>query len=272
MTSRRRFGEDEARALWRRAAELQAASEAAEQRLLPGPGDPEEEHGLTLAELAAVAEGAGIHPDHVRMALAEGSLPDAEAIRPDRWPARALRRVVGAAGDVIEDSRVIGAPPERVLASLRRVFAAPPFLLVPEPMLGEDPLTDGVLVYRLSTTDANSFASSMNWADARVVLATVRADGEGTRLRLRVPLFRRGLNLALAGGAGAGGTWLGLFAGGSLAGTLGLSALIAAPVALAGAAAGVVGFRALYRGVLRGGQEAVRTLGEAVAQDTASDA
>lgn len=266
MTDRRRIGEDEARELWRRAAELQAASERAEQRLLPVP---EEEEGLSLAEIAAVAEGAGIHPDHVRVALAERRLRDAAEIRPDRLPARMLRRVVGEGLDVIEAARTIGAPPERVLESVRRLFPQAPFHLMAEMSIGEDPLRDGVLVYRLgrSSTDASEFAGAMNWADARVVVVTIRPEGEGARLRLRIPLFRRGVNLAFASGAGAGGTWLGLLAGGGLAGALGLSALVAAPVAVAGAAAGLAAFRGLYRGVLRGGEGAVRTLVEAVALD-----
>lgn len=263
MSDPRRIPEDEARELFRRAAELQAASERAAGAL---PAAPAEEPGMSLAEVTAAAEGAGIHPDFVRVALAERRLPDADDIRRDRLPARVLRRVVSGDADVIEAERLIPAPAARVLEAVRRVFPQSPFMLVAEASLGDDPLRDGVLVYRMASKHEGEFARTMNLADARVLLVTLRAEEGGTRVRVRVPLFRRGVNLAGATGFSAGGGWLGGFGGTVLAGAVGVAALpVIVPAAGLGALLGVGLYRQLYRGLFRGGRAAVDQLLQAVA-------
>ncbi|MGH7463275.1 MAG: hypothetical protein ACREMA_19890, partial [Longimicrobiales bacterium] len=203
-----RITEEEARALWQRAAELQSAAEKAGQRikaLTPADGE-----GFSLEQVSAGAQGAGIDPDYVRLALAERRLPDAHAIRPDRRDARWFRRLMGNAPDAIEFERMLNAPGAVVLPALRSVFTGPPFALIPESSLGEDLLRDGVLVYRINKL-STPFHNDLEWADARVIIVALRAEGDRTRVRVRVPLFRRGINLALTGGSaglfGAGGTW-----------------------------------------------------------------
>src|SRR5690606_6000432 len=118
-----RVTDEEARELWRRAAEVHAAADRSRAgRAVVRAG----ERGLTLEDVSAAAEGAGIGADYVRLALAERRLPDGGAIRRDRWAARWLRRVVGDA-DAIQVSRVVQAEPARVLDAFRAIAERPPY-------------------------------------------------------------------------------------------------------------------------------------------------
>ena len=268
MTERpKRITEAEAAELWRRAAELQAHAETRGQALVPVDEEGDEE-GLSLEQVSAAAESAGIAPDYVALALAERRLPDADEIRPARWSVRSARWLLDRVG-AIEVSRVLPAPPERVFEAVRAVFPAAPFELLSEDTVGGDPLRGGVLVYRLGSTDASEFHSSLNWADARVVLATIRAEGEGTRLTLRAPLFRRGINVAATSVLSGLGAWGGAAVGGGVAGLVAAApALVLLPVlagVAAGGAAGVGLYRGFYRWASRGGEAALKRLLQAVA-------
>lgn len=266
-----RVTDEEARELWRRAAELHAAADRsqASRRALVRAG----ERGLTLEDVSAAAEGAGIDPDYVRLALAERRLPDGDAIRRDRWTARWLRRVVGDA-DAIEVSRVVRAEPARVLEAFRAVAERMPYGLQLEDGIGEDPLRDGVLIYRRGAPAASAFDSALELADVRVVFVTVRTAGDGSLVRLHVPLFRRGVNLTLSGVStgmfGAGGSWAGWSLGGALAAALGAASVAALAAsagvgAVAGGAIGLGGFRRLYHGLVRRAESALNGLLAAVA-------
>jgi hypothetical protein len=116
-----RIAEDEARRLWRRAAEMQVAEERA---LLAAGRTGPAGHGLSLDQVSAAAEGAGIDPDFVRIALAEQRLPDADRIRRDAWTARWLRRILDDR-DVIATTRIVAAPPDRVLAAFDATVTGP---------------------------------------------------------------------------------------------------------------------------------------------------
>src|SRR5690606_30893901 len=109
----------------------------------------------------------------------------------------------------------------------------------------------------------------LDFADGRTLLVTVRPEDAGTRLRIRAPLYRRGLNLALSGGAA------GVFAGGSgaagaaigqgIAGVLGMAATVAAAgvgalAAAAGAGVGIRAYRSMYGWSRRQGELAVQQL------------
>jgi hypothetical protein len=228
----------------------------------------DDDEALSLEQVSAAAEGAGISADYVRLAHAELRLPDAAEIAPGRRSVRWARRLLDRAG-AIEEGRSFAAPPARVLEAVRVVFTQPPFELVPEDSVGSDPLRDGVLVFRLGSKSSTQFHDDMNWADCRVVLAVIRPEGEGTRLTLRVPLFRRGINVALTSAFSAGGAW-----GGGAIGTA-AAALVAAPAALlvlpviagavAGGAFGFGTYRGIYRWATGGGEAAVRRLLQAVA-------
>ncbi len=261
-----RIDDDEAKRLWQRAAELQEDAEraAASHQLAPQPDGTE----LSLARVAQVAEEVGIHPDHVLVAMAERQLPDAHEIRRERWTARWLRGTVSPV-DAIEASRLVRRDPGATLAALRTVAALPTFGLLLENTVGvADDLADRVLVYRLQGA-GSQFANTLYWSDVRVLLVTLRGTREGTQVRVRAPLFRRGVNLGVAGAAatvgGLGGSGAGWAAATFAAGVLGVAAgpalLIPAGLgALAGGALGLGGFRSFYGSFVRQGRGAIETL------------
>lgn len=102
------FTEEEARRIWRRAAELQAARRLPVPRAEAG-GEPDPDATrLTSAEVRDVAREAGIDPEYVDRALAEASLP-APAPHDGEPPLQARRR--------------IAAPPAAVRRELLEVAA-----------------------------------------------------------------------------------------------------------------------------------------------------
>jgi hypothetical protein len=258
---RRGISDEQARALWQRAAELQEAAER-EPRALTAPVPDD---GLTLEQIAVAAAGAGIDPDYVRVALAEQQLDDADQLDRTNWKARWLRAVLRVT-DAMDVTHAIAASPEHVLAALKATVSKPAFEMASEGMLGENPLQDGILIYRLA--GASSFHKSLDLADARVLLFTLRQDGDQTRVRIRVPLYRRGINLGLTTGTAALGAWGG-FAGGTavssiIAGVVGVTALPVIAGAGIGALLGVGVYRGGYRLVYRGGLTAIRRLLQAI--------
>ncbi|MFW6085325.1 MAG: hypothetical protein ACODAA_08935 [Gemmatimonadota bacterium] len=281
MTDDRRVSDEEAREIWRRAVRLQGAAERAEARdelpsseNAPGAHDPS---ALPVEQVVGAAKEAGISADHVLLALAERRLVDWEAIRPERWTTRWLRRLVGHA-DAVEVSRFVRASPVRVLDAVDGVTAAGEFELAAEGRYGEDPAQGIALVFRNAPPSTGSgpsgFHLALDVADARALIATIRAEGEGTRLRLRAPLYRRGLNLALAGGSagltGGGGAAGGVAAGEAAAGLLGAASLAgvwsgAALGLILGGGVGVWGYRKLYSWGVGKGDAAVRRLASAIA-------
>ncbi|HEX6062844.1 MAG TPA: hypothetical protein VFZ04_01430 [Longimicrobiales bacterium] len=265
-----RITEDQARELWRRAAELQATEQQHSERVLPVERTS---GGLSLEQVAIAAEGAGIDPDFVRVALAEKQLPDSDRIDQNLWSARWLRRLLRQP-DVLDVQRIVAAAPAGVLDALRSVGAKPTFEMMHEETIGEDPVLDGVLVYRIVSANTD-YHRDLNFADVRVLLFRIRAHEGGTRLHVRAPLFRRGVNLAITGGAAGLTGWLGAGLGGALPVLAGSAALAFAPVALgatAGAVAGVAAYRKLYRGFYDGGAGALKRLVQAVAVEAEAGA
>lgn len=251
--------------LWRRAAELQARAEEAapSRRSLPVADGS----GLSLDQVIAAAEGAGINGEYVRIARAEQRLPDSRKVRADDWTLPFLKRLLKAP-DAIEVTRLVDANASRVFEALQRVISRPPFCLALEDSVGEHPLQDGVFVYRLA---GRPLSSSFNWnmerADVRVVIATVRPEGGSAWLHLRAPLFRRGMNLALSGASagllGAGGYWGGAAVAAFLSVMAG--ALTVGAGAAAGSVLGIAGYRRLYQGAVRKAEAALGVLASSVA-------
>ncbi len=270
------INDEQARALWQRAAELQAAAEQQRERQLPARTDGDKTGGLTLAQIAQAAEGAGIDPDFVRVAVAEQQLVDANKIDPQLWTARWLRRLINEP-DAIVLERIVSAPPATVLQALRSVSVRPPYELIHEATVGTDPLNDAVLVYRTPGNNS-SFGQSMNFSDVRVFLFSVRSAGQGTRLSVRVPLYRRGINLGVtglfSGLLGGGGAALGHTVAGSLSALIaGSAAAAAAPIVIGGAAGAVLGvkvFKRIYHSFYNSGRTAVQQLIQAIAQEAES--
>jgi hypothetical protein len=263
------ISDDEARALWRRAAEMQVSAEHRKDTAALMP-TADLESGLSVEQVTAAAEGAGIDPEYVRLALAERSLPEAASGSREAW-APVLRVLTNDESDALERSAAIAAPPERVLAAVRATLARPPYDLTLENTLGEAPLEDGVLVYRIVkglhkkfgvSQSYSPFQQQANNADGRVLLVTIRADPEGARLSVRMPLFRRGQNMlffSICAVAGAlAGSALPPDSAGLLQGLLG--------------AAGLVGGTAFYRGVYRWALRKGETAIERLLRDVSSEA
>lgn len=288
MTDDRRVSDEEAREIWRRAAQLQGAAERAEARDRLAPGEDttaaHDPSALPVNHVVGAAAEAGISADHVLLALAERRLADWEAIRPERWTTRWLRRLVGHT-DAVEVSRFVRASPSRVLGAVDQVTAEGEFELAAEGKYGEDPAQGIALVLRSAPpstgTGPSAFHFALDIADGRAVIATIRAEGEGTRIRLRAPLYRRGLNLTLAGGsaglAGGGSAAGGVAVGDAAAGLLGAASLAgawsgAALGLLLGGGVGVWGYRKLYDWSVAKGDSAVRRLASAIATEAERDA
>ena len=270
------IGDDEAKRLWQRALELQDEAErSVSSRSLASQAG---ETRLSLEHVAEAAEGAGIHPDFVLMARAEEQLPDAAEIRRQNWRARWLRGTVSNE-DAIDVSRLIAGRPASVVAAVKAVAAQPAFNMLLENTVGlVDDVVDRILVFRLQG-GSGRFNTTLNFADVRVLLVTVRPVPGGTHLRIRAPLFRRGVNLSIAGVAttlgGVGGTWSGwtiaALAAGALGVTAGSALLIPAGLgALAGGAVGLGGFRSLYGGMVNQGRIAIMTFLNSVALEVES--
>lgn len=286
-----RISEVEARALWRRAAELQAeAARRLEERsreLAPRahPTDTVEVDGYRLADVRAAAEDAGISPEFVDHALVESrdrALVEGTQERPSAMAARFL----GQPPLTLEVSRVIHAPAEEVYAAMQRILPGRPFRLSLVDHHGADPLEGGVLVFKVpaysytASTADQSFAYEMAWIDLKQLLFSLRrldTDPPATELTVRGSLIHsHKLNMWVGGSisgvlaslSGVGGA----FAGGAVGVALGIGGLAAGAAGfLAGglAVGGLVmlGWRAVYRYALRRGDKAIRNLIGSIAVD-----
>ena len=213
-----RISEEEARALWHRAAELQAeAARRLEERsrlLAPQgrPSDTAEVEGYRLADVRAAAEEAGISPAFVDHALVEArnrALAEGGQARPSRMAARFL----GQPPRALEVSRVIHAPAEEVYRAMQRILPERPFHLSLVDQHGGGPLDGGVLVfnvpaYSYSTTPGDqSFAYEMAWVDLKQLLFSLRrvdTDPPETELTVRGSwVHSHKLNLWVGGGFSA---------------------------------------------------------------------
>ncbi|MCY3545705.1 MAG: hypothetical protein OXH51_03645 [Gemmatimonadetes bacterium] len=288
-----RISEKEARALWRRAAELQAEAarrlEERSRQLAPRgqPADMGEVEGYRLADVRAAAEEAGISPEFVDHALVESrnrGLAEGTQAQPSAMAARFL----GQPPLTLEVSRVIHAPAEEVYAAMQRILPGRPFRLSLTDHYGADPLDGGVLAFNVpafsytATTTDQSFAYEMAWADLKQLLFSLRrldTDPPATELTVQASLVRsQKLSMWVGGGisgvvASLSGV-VGGFAGGAVGTALGIGGF-AAGTAVAGFLAGgcavgglaMLGWRGVYRYALRRGEKAIRNLIGSIAVD-----
>lgn len=270
------ISEQEAARLWRRAAELQAESarrlEERSRSLVPREETPE---GYRLEHVRDAAREAGIAPEFLDLALAEGPGPEGGESRVDRIS----RRFLGPAPEALLASRVFDAPPARVFETLCTLLPAHPYALVLADTRGPHPLEGGVLVFdvpALTGMDNEPFAYEMTWGDVKEL--HVRLQPLGTRptrceVAIRAPLgHSRRLNLWVGGGVSAflgvvsGG--FGLLLGATVAAATALGpaaaagATLAVGAALGAAASGgsVRGWRGLYRYAVRRSERALHKL------------
>jgi hypothetical protein len=274
--------EEEARALWERALEMQLEAarredESAAGALVAGAESGAGAHGdvdgLRVEEVTAAAREAGIGGDFMAMALAEREVTRKQ----ERW----LRGRGGAGARwllpdqprAIELTRIIRASPRTVLDAMQRIFPALPYHLELVDSRGENPLEDGILVFRVpgmqAYTSGATFAWEMTYGTVTHLLLSIRPAAPGgdgkdpaaSKVTLRAPLLEHTrqsywLSLASAGLLGLGGGGIGVAVGLSLVGGGAVLPVVGAGVVLAGSAAmgaggggslGTWGARALYR-------------------------
>jgi hypothetical protein len=286
-----RISEEEARALWQRAAELQAEAarrlEERSRQLAPRgqSSDTAEVQGYRLADVLAAAEEAGISPEFVDHALAEArnrALVEGGQGRPSAMAARFLGRPPLA----LEVSRVIHASAEEVYGAMQRILPENPFRLSLVDQHGAGPLDGGVLVFKvpayLATLGEQSFAYEMASIDLKQLSFSLRrldTDPPATELTVRGSLIHsHKLHMWVGGGfsalTGSAGGVGGVFAAGAAAAALGIGGLAAGAAVLGflvgGAAVGglaTLGWRALYRYALRRGEKAIGNLIGSLAVD-----
>jgi serine/threonine protein kinase len=278
--------EEQAQALWLRAAQLQAdAATRLEQRSRQGTGltgvtSALATGGYRLRDVEAAAHEVGISPEFVALALAEQGNTRARALEPasgDRRD-RAFTTFLGTSERSISVSRVIRGSSKNVLEAIGRVMPARPYLLTFKDTVGGHPLDGGVLVFTvpnmmkgMGTGSAESYTPftyrmyQLELFQLNVTLRPVPGGASACEVTVFGDL-RPGLHKNLktdhwiAGTLGAAGGFVGGAAGAT---GLALGALAFLPAV---AAAGVLGagslawYRWLYRHALRKGTEELEAM------------
>ena len=288
-----RLTEDEARALWERAARLQAEA-AARELAAPRPesdSDPEEPEGrgdYSVEVVRRAAEEAGIAREFVDRALEERALSGEASGPVDRW----ADRLLGDGPRVSRTTSVLEGSVQEVFESLRRVMPNPPFGFTLSGTRDGPPPEGGTLVFEVpyyyGTTGSMGQISGpvmdiRHWADLKEVFVRLVpvevGEAEAPRTEMQVwasTAYARRVNFWVGGGAAA---FAGAAAG--IAGFLvsgGLLDLAAASEVLvqlgAGAASGVTGllgaargWRPVYRYGQKKGQEGMQRIIDAVRVD-----
>jgi hypothetical protein len=267
------LSEDQAHALWRRAAQLQA--EAADRRedrtRLLAAGDAAADADIHVSDVEQAGQEAGIAPEFIRLARAETIADGSKPMSP-RWE-RAADLLVGTDRRVIEITRTFAAPPHRVLETVGRVFPANPYYLNLIETLGE-PAAGGVMIFDITrrSEGATSFSWDMLIADIKQLLFMIRPSAErenATDAVLVASLnYARRLNLGLGSVLTALASSGGAAAGAAIGtGVLGLGALAVLPAAAAFGGVGalcVAGWRPMYRWGLGRGTRALEGLMRAI--------
>ena len=286
---------DDAMAVWRRAAELQAeAASRLESRLrasgdsrtLPAAGSNQPtanqsipSDAYRLRDVEAAAAEVGISQKYVALALSElRAAPNAlqRADAESGFKHQLVRRLVGDMPRTLAVSRVFQYSPRVVLRALGRSLSAPPWSLTLRDTLGGHALDGGVLLFDIPST-SGEMTYKWSWTrysafvpELRMSLAPLPGSPNACEVTLQLDL-RRGFNANL----GAYATWI--LGGSGFGGFAGLliakKALLMAGAALLGPAAvgaGVLGMAAMltsgpmYRWGLREAEKELRAALDAV--------
>ena len=129
-----RSPDEAARAIWRRAAHLQAEAERRlEERTRQIPvrhaGESSEGEGLRPDEVRLAAEEAGIAPEFVQIALAEAAAATDRELQETRWDLLGAKLFLGSTRRSIEVTAVVPGNLDTVSAASLQVFAGHPCLL-----------------------------------------------------------------------------------------------------------------------------------------------
>jgi hypothetical protein len=263
----RNLTEEQALALWERAARLQA--ESAARGLMPSASEstavaPVGDYSLHVVRRSAIE--AGISEEFVDLALQELTSDGASPRKSDEWADRFL----GDEARMLRVSRVIDQSIEQVYQAMRRVLPNAPFGLSLSGIRGGDPLEGGIMTFEVPNTSgfggpgaatSKAMFSIRHWADIPEIQLRIRAipgDGPRTEIECSAQIAHaRRMNYWV--GICAGGA-VGLIAtgiGGAIAAaTLGPTA-IALKFAFAGSTgvAGYLGMARTWRPIYRFGQE-----------------
>lgn len=129
-----RVSEEVARAIWRRAAQLQAEAERRLEenlhRIPSGTGtDPLASSGLHPDDVRAAGEEAGISPEFVQIALAEAAASNAPSLPMARPDVLGAKLFLGATRHTIEATATVQGSVDTVSAAALQVFSGHPCLL-----------------------------------------------------------------------------------------------------------------------------------------------
>lgn len=265
--------EEQARELWRRAAQLQAeAADRRDARIRRLAADADASDSVMhVSDVETAAAEAGIPAEFMRLARAE-TIGRGSAPMSPRWEALTTR-LLGNDQRFLEVSRIIEASPRQLLEAIGRAFPANPYYLNLLDTLG-DPVAGGVLIFEVTRSSGlgyTSFTWEMALADIRHILVVIRPfEGEPVAcdvvLGANLNYSRRlnfGVGSTLTGAVGlAGGT------AGTVAGVaLGIGALTAL-TALAGAAGSfglaTLAYRKMFRWSVGRGRKAIEELLRAI--------
>lgn len=259
------ISEEEAIAIWRRAARLQmeAANRLEERSRSLLAGNEEvvaRTGGIRQSELEAAAVEAGISADYVQLAQASMRDSASAAVPLAGWEDRAAVRFLGTSERSIEVARMIAATSEEVVAAMQRILPAYPYFMALQDSLGGRPEEGGVLVFSLPPYTMTSFVSvpiayHAAAVDLKQLLVRIIPSDDGRSSEVvvvgdmhlgmqrnwRFGAVTTGVMGAVGGGLGAALT----------GGLLAAGAVLAVPAAAAGLAAftamGAWGYGAMYR-------------------------
>ena len=285
------LSEQQAAALWQRAAQLQAdalqrldttqvSSSLASNSTSPTTNTSTPSDGYRLRHVQAAAIEAGISQKFVALALAELPVGVAGASRAvptadsSGWQERRATQLLGTRERSCAVTRIFASSPTRVPPALGMALQHSPFELTLEAPVGGHPLDRGVLVFDLpgvtSTMGVASAGLNLTWygtrmqLEAKSIQVTLR-DAPGSPGSCEVTMYvdlrpgvRRNVNggAVLAGVMGSIGASLGGLVGAKTLVALGAAA-VAAPALGVGAAV-ALGTIALYRMSYRGAVKRAR--------------
>lgn len=265
--------ETTAKAIWLRAAQLQAdASRQVRERtaraeeFATGIHSSVPTGSYRQGDVEAAAVEAGIGEEFVQLALAElpadeAALPAGQELHEDRFTTLVLGNVERS----LSVTRVIAAKPARTLEALGQVLPAAPWNLTFRDTVGGHPLDGGVLTFAMRELSAADYFTNHAFSSLRYYMSVVDAyqlritlhpvAGDPHRSEVRVtadlrPGLRKNAKIGglLGGGMGAVGAAVGI--GVSLGTGLGLAAIPIGVGALGAVGAAMV---AVYRGSFRWG-------------------
>lgn len=153
-----RIPEEAARAIWRRAAQLQAEAERRldeNLRRIPSETgtDPLGSTGLHPDDVRAAGEEAGISPEFVQIALAEAAASNAPSSPMARWDVLGAKLFLGATRHTIEATATVQASVDAVSAAALQVFSGHPCLLQAGEVADLPPWSGRVIVFNVPKFD-----------------------------------------------------------------------------------------------------------------------